>query len=129
MKPINALVVVKAFSLSVLLLLAACATTSTPVSSEQLAAARSSFDSAERAGAREYAPVVMQSAEDKIDRAQQALQQANYDEAARLAAQAQTDAQLAEASSQSAKAKNAAQELQRANETLRQEINNSPSNP
>ena len=73
-------------------LLAACATASPP--DTELAAARSSILQAEQVAAR-YAQPELRLAQEKLARAEQAAAQNRFDEARRLAEQAQVDARYA----------------------------------
>jgi hypothetical protein len=71
--------------------------------------------------ASEYAPAEMQRAMDKLGRAKQALADEKYEDARRLAEQAQIDAQLAEAKARSENARQMAQQAQQTIEALRRE--------
>lgn len=71
----------------------------------------------------EFAPVELQSAKDKLARAEKAMADENYELAKQLAAEAQVDARLAETKSQSAKAQKAAKDSQEAIRALREEAN------
>ncbi len=72
-----------------------CASTPMPV--EKLAVAKNSLDRAEQAQAAQFAQVELTSARNKYAAAQQAADRNEADVAARLADQAEVDAQLAEA--------------------------------
>lgn len=100
------------------LLLAGCA--SNPPD-EQLAVSQQAVDSAFSAGAPEFATVEMKSAQDKLKQAELAMQEENYQEARRLAEQAEWDARLAERKARAAKAQNTLQEARTAIEQLRDE--------
>ncbi|HLD66453.1 MAG TPA: DUF4398 domain-containing protein [Pseudomonas sp.] len=100
------------------LLLAGCA--GNPPS-EQLAVSQSAVNSAVSAGGPEYAAVEMKSAQDKLNQAERALQDQRYEEAKRLAEQAEWDARVAERKSQAAKAEKAVQDAKLGVEELRQE--------
>jgi hypothetical protein len=65
----------------------------------------------------------MQSAREKLMRANQALAAKDYKTAQDLATQASADAQLAQSKANSAKATSAADELQQSIRTLREELN------
>jgi hypothetical protein len=106
---------------AVVALLAACA--STPAPTEQMAVSRSAIANAASAGAGEFAPIEMKSAQEKMERANRAMQKEDYDVARHLAEEAQADARLAEKMAQSAKAQKAAAALQEDNRVLREEIN------
>lgn len=71
----------------------------------------------------QFAPVELQSAKDKLARAEKAMSEEKYELAKELAAEAQVDAKLAEAKSQSAKTQKAAQDSQEAIRLLREEAN------
>ena len=73
----------------------ACASTPMPV--EKLAVAKSSIDRAEQAQAAQFAQVELNSARNKYAAAQAATDKKDAEVAARLADQADVDAQLAEA--------------------------------
>lgn len=102
-------------------LLAACATTPPPT--EQLAESRAEVATAASAGGSEYAAPEMAAAQDKLNRANQAMVAENYQRARWLAEEAQVDAKLAAAKARSAKAQKAAQALQEDIRILREEIN------
>ena len=72
----------------------ACASTPMPV--EKLAVAKSSIERAEQAQAAQFAQVELQAARDKFAAAQSAAEQRDAEAAARMADQADVDAQLAE---------------------------------
>ena len=75
------------------------------------------------AGGPEFAPAEMRTAQDKLDRANQAMGAKDYDLAKSLAEQAQVDAQLAGSKARSAKAQKAALAVQEDSRVLREEIN------
>jgi uncharacterized protein DUF4398 len=108
-----------AFALAVGMAAAGCA--STPVPFERIAVAKASVQRAEQAGAQELAPVEMQAARDKLNRAERAAQDHDAQPATQLAEQANADAQLAEATAQQHKSHKAAAELDASLESLRQE--------
>ena len=101
---------------------AGCAST-TPPPTEQMAVSRSAIANAVSAGGSEYASVDMRSAQEKMDRASRAMEKQDYENARRLAEEAQVDARLAEKKAQSAKAQQAASALQEDIRVLREEIN------
>ena len=72
--------------------------------SEQYAVTQSAVNNAVSAGATEYAPVEMKSAQDKLKQAELAMHDKKYDEARRLSEQAEWDARVAERKAQAAKA-------------------------
>lgn len=102
------------------LLFAACA--SVPPPTEQVAATTEAVAHAGGAGAGELAPLEMQLARDKLNRANLAMAAEDFDRARALAQESQADAQLAEAKAQSAKARKAADELREAGRVLSKEI-------
>jgi len=112
-------------SAAVLLALAACASQKTPAVAD-VAVSRSAVESATSAGAAELAPDEMQSARDKLMRANQALAAKDYRTAQDLATQASADAKLAQSKANSAKATNAANELQESIRVLREELARQP---
>ena len=79
------------------------------------------MNSAVSAGGTEYAAVEMKSAQDKLKQAEIAMHDKNYDEARRLAEQAEWDARVAERKSQAAKAEQAVKDSQKAVDELRKE--------
>ena len=88
---------------------------------EQYAVTQSAVNNAVSAGATEYAPVEMKSAQDKLKEAELAMHDKKYEEARRLSEQAEWDARVAERKAQAAKAEKAAQDAQTAVQQLRQE--------
>lgn len=101
--------------------LGACATTPPPTA--EMALSTAAVAHAAGAGANELAPAQMQTARDKLARANTAMSAKNYDAARSLAEEARVDAQLAEARAEAAKATKAADEVQRADRALREEMN------
>lgn len=102
------------------LLLAACA--STPPPKEQLAVAQAAVANATSAGAPQWAPAELRTAQDKLARAQSAMVAKDNAQALTLAQEASVDAQLAASVTRAAKAQKAADEVQEANRVLREEI-------
>lgn len=102
------------------LLMAGCASTQAPV--EQMALSRSAVSNAMSAGGNEYAPIQFKSANDKLDAAEKAMTNKNYDLAKQLAEQAEVDAKVAASMARSAKAQKAADALQEDIRVLRHEI-------
>jgi Domain of unknown function (DUF4398) len=90
---------------------------------EKIAVAKSSIARAEQSGAPQAAPVELATARDKLARAEKA--NANHDEkpAARLADQANVDAQVAEATAIQQRSKKAEAEFDTSMQALRQESN------
>ena len=103
------------------LLMAGCA--SGPAPTAQMAVSKAAVEHASSASTTEFAPVELQSAKDKLARAEKAMAQENYELARQLAEEAQADARLAEAKSESAQAQKAARDSQDASRALREEIN------
>lgn len=95
---------------------------SIPAPTEQLAVSKMAVSTASRAGGNEYAMAEMRSAQDKLDRATQAMTAEEYAQALSLAEQAQVDAKLAETKALSAKAQLAATSVQEGSSVLRKEI-------
>ncbi|KPC40676.1 Uncharacterized protein AC509_5083 [Pseudomonas amygdali pv. morsprunorum] len=89
--------------------------------SEQYAVSQSVVNSAVSAGGTEFATVEMKSAQDKLKEADLAMQDHKYDEARRLAEQAEWDARVAERKSQAAKAAKAVQDARQGVNELREE--------
>ncbi|SDY87288.1 DUF4398 domain-containing protein [Pseudomonas sp. NFIX28] len=89
--------------------------------SEQYAVTQSAVNSAVSAGGTEFAAVEMKSAQDKLKQAELAMHDKNYDEARRLAEQAEWDARVAERKAQAAKAEQTLKDSQKGVQELRQE--------
>lgn len=101
------------------LTLAGCATGQPPRA--ELGAAQTSLATAERAGAAEHAPVELNSARRKLQAAQDAVRDEEYQKAERLASEANIDAQLATAKSQAAASETALNQVHQDMTTLRSE--------
>jgi Domain of unknown function (DUF4398) len=101
--------------------LGACASVAPPT--EQMAVSRSAVANAVSAGGAEYAPVEMRAAQEKMDRANRAMGKEDFEDARKLAEEAQADARLAEKKAQAAKAQKAASVTQDDIRVLREEIN------
>lgn len=101
-------------------LISACATIEPPT--EQMAVAKVAVSNANNAGGNEFAPAEMRTAQDKLERATQAMTTKDYKNAQVLAEQAEADAQLALAKARSAKAQKAALTIQEDSRVLRQEL-------
>lgn len=110
----------RAAALTSVVTIAACASGEPP--NAQLAASRTAISDAERAGAAERAPVELNSARTKLDRAQDAARRDRFEEAARLAREAEIDAQLASAKAQSSEAQAALTQVRQGINTLQQEL-------
>lgn len=89
--------------------------------SEQYAVTQSAVNSAVSAGGTEFAAVEMKSAQDKLRQADVAMQDHKYDEARRLAEQAEWDARVAERKAQAGKAQKAVQDARQGVNELREE--------
>jgi hypothetical protein len=89
--------------------------------SEQYAVTQSAVNSAVSAGGTEFAAVEMKSAQDKLKQAELAMHDKKYDEAKRLAEQAEWDARVAERKAQAAKAERAVQDARKGVQEIRQE--------
>jgi hypothetical protein len=87
----------------------------------QLAVATQAINAAETAGATEFAPVEMQSARKKMNAAEKAEFDKDYDKAKNLAEQAEWDARVAERKAQAEKVQRAVEDAQRSVEELRNE--------
>jgi Domain of unknown function (DUF4398) len=101
--------------------IAGCA--SIPPPTEQMAVSKSALANAVSAGGNEYASVEMRTAQEKMDRANRAMDKEDYVNARWLAEEAQADARLAEKKAHSAKAQKAASVMQDDIRVLREEIN------
>lgn len=97
-----------------------CANRSAPTA--QMAVSRAAVSNAMSAGGNQFAPVQTKSALDKMDAAERALAEKDYERALRLAEQAEVDAKLAAETARSARAQQAADALQEDIRVLRQEI-------
>lgn len=106
------------------LLLAGCASSAMPSTQlqQQMARSTSAVTEAEEVGAHELAPVALRDAEQKLERAQEAMAKEKFELAERLAVQAEVDAELAEVTALSEKTKLAVRELKETIRTLREEI-------
>jgi len=102
------------------LVLAGCATTPPPLTG--LDDASATIARARAADAQLYAPVELRFAETKVTRARAAIEGKRHDEAARLLAQAEIDAEFALAKSRTAKARAAAEQKARDNAALEREL-------
>ncbi|MBF8779820.1 DUF4398 domain-containing protein [Pseudomonas fulva] len=107
-----------ALALGSSLLLAGCA--GNPPT-EQYAVTESAVNSAVSAGGTEFAAVEMKAAQDKFKQAEIAMHDKKYDEAKRLAEQAEWDARVAERKAQAAKAQKAVQDARQGVNELREE--------
>ena len=106
-------------TLAGLLAVAGCA--STPPPTDQLAAARAMVGQAQPVAAKD-APLELNAAQDKLARAEDAMQHREYEAARRYAEQAEVDARLAWTSAENARAQRAAAEVEQGIQTLRREL-------
>lgn len=97
-----------------------CASMKPPT--EQIAVSKMAVANANSAGGNEFASAEMRSAQDKLDRAIQAMAAEDYENAESLAEQAEADAQLAATKARSAKAHKAAAAVQEDSRVLRKEL-------
>ncbi len=97
----------------------ACATGPMPV--DKLAVAKSSVDRAEQAQAAQYAQVELSTARNKLAAAQAAADKHDADVAARLADQADVDAQLAEYTSRAKQQQQLVEQMDASTRDLRNE--------
>lgn len=88
---------------------------------EQYAVTQSAVNSAVSAGGTEFAAVEMKSAQDKLKQAEMAMHDKKYDEAKRLAEQAEWDARVAERTAQAAKAERAVKDARQGVDEIRED--------
>ena len=108
-------------------MLAACA--SIPPPKAELAVAEAAVVNATNAGALQWAPAELRTAQDKLARAQSAMNAKEHGQALSLAHEASADAQLAAAAARAAKAQRTADEVQEANRVLREELSRKQAAP
>ncbi len=102
--------------------LTACSSLPPPV--EQMAVTKVAVDRASASpNAVEAAPVELQKAREKLDRAQRAMTEKDYVLARRMAEQAEVDARVAESRASSARGERALKEVQESSRALQEEIN------
>jgi hypothetical protein len=101
--------------------MAACSSTPPPM--PQMALAEAAVQRASSMGTADLAPAELQRAKSKLAQAREAEGGKQYERAARLAEQAQVDAEVAEMHAQAVRSRKAAQETQDAAGVLREEIN------
>jgi hypothetical protein len=107
--------------------LTACA--STPQPAPFIAAGVASVDAARAAGASELAPVPLEDARAKLQRAQSLAQAGNKADAIRLAQQADVDAQLARARAGAERSRRSAAEVDSSLQVLQDELNRRQQQP
>lgn len=103
------------------LTIAACAGPG-PRPDGKLQTAESSIQQAESSDAREFNPILLNDAQNKVADARELMEQERYREAEVLLDQAAVDAQLAGARSETDKARSAVEQLNENIETLRQRM-------
>lgn len=108
-------------------LLAACS--SNPKPAPAMAATQASVEAARAAGADELAPLELQQARTKLERARAFAQAGDEKQAVRWAEQAEADAQLARAMAASARSKRSVDEVQASLRALRDELNRGATTP
>ena len=111
----------------VALAMAGCA--NIPAPTEQLAVSKVAVSNATSSGGNEFASVEMRAAQDKLDRAVQAMVVEDYKNARYLAEQAEVDAQLAAAKARAAKAQQAALTIKEDSHILRNELDRKTQDP
>jgi Domain of unknown function (DUF4398) len=89
---------------------------------EQIAVARAAVADAISAGGAEFAPGALVVAQDKLNRGAAAMQARQYDDARRLAEEAEVDARLAAVIARSAKTQRAVAEIESGIQALKDEI-------
>lgn len=109
-----------------LAVLAGCASQRAAEAEPALAAGAASLEAARAAGAPEYAPVLLDAASAKLERAQLLLSHGDARQARQLAQEADLDAQLARASAGAERSQRALTEIEAALRTLRQEVERTP---
>ena len=110
-------------SVALLLGLAGCATVPPPPV-EQMAVSRSAVERVSSSpNVADVAPVEMQQARQKLERAQRAMNDKDYALARRMAEEAEVDARVAEARTSSARGERAMKEVQEGIRALQEEIN------
>jgi membrane-associated HD superfamily phosphohydrolase len=102
---------------------AGCATTEKKDMAAQLAVAKTAVADAVSAGAPEFAPVELKTAQDNLEDAEKAAMDDDYKRAIKLGENAQTNAQLASTKARAAKAQQAADALKESDQTLQNEMN------
>jgi len=106
---------------SAILLVIGCSTGKKPPT-EKISNAELAISRAQDNNAREFAAIELRQAQDNLEQAKQAVEQKEYEKAARLAEQALMDASLAETKAEQEKASKAAAEMRDSVDTLKQEV-------
>ncbi|WP_437881454.1 DUF4398 domain-containing protein [Pseudomonas sp. LRF_L74] len=112
-----------AVALSGTLVLAGCA--GNPPT-EQFAVTNTVVKAASDAGAAQYAPVEFKTAQDKQAQAQKLLQDERYDDARRIAEEAEWDARVAERKARAVKAQKTLEDAQQGVQQIREEGSRTP---
>lgn len=114
-------IVQAALAVSLTLFLAACGSSPKKPSTE-IAMTSAALQSAETAGARDYAPIELRRAREKQALANKKLDKEEYEAARRYSEQAIVDAELAKAKSEAEKSRLALKEVQDGIQLMRQEV-------
>ncbi|MBT8061823.1 MAG: DUF4398 domain-containing protein [Xanthomonadales bacterium] len=114
----NSLLLTQGLLLSLLLL--SCA--SVKPGPDVLNSAERAIQAAERAGAEELAPVELRFAREKLESARRGLEQKQYEVALYLIEESEINSELAIEQSRAAQSRRKVNELRRANEILREEL-------
>jgi hypothetical protein len=117
----NSTILFKVLCGAAVMLAAGCSSMKTPATAD-VAVSKEAVSNAADAGGAQFAPAEMDSARDKIARANKALAEKDYKLAEDLSNQAQADAKLAQAKANSAKAQQEADALQEDVRALRVEV-------
>jgi hypothetical protein len=112
----------KLLGISAVLLMAGCSSMKTPATAD-VAVSDAAVENAAGAGGAKYAPVEMNMAREKMQRAHKAMAAKDFKLAAELANQAESDAKLAQSKANSGKAEVAEQALQDDIRVMREELN------
>lgn len=104
-----------------LILISGCSSMKTPATAD-VAVSKAAVESAESAGATEFAPIEMDTAREKLRLANAAMVSKDYELASKLSNEAQVNAKLAQSKAQSAKAQAAANAIQEDIRVLREEL-------
>lgn len=102
---------------------AGCATTEKRDMAAQLAVAKTAVADAVSAGAPEFAPMELKTAQENLDDAEKAAMADDYKRAKKLGENAEANAQLASAKARAAKAQQAADALKESDRALQNEMN------
>jgi hypothetical protein len=118
--PCRRTILVPALTSLLFVSLIGCSSTPKPVA--EVSAAQTALTAAESDESTQYAPIYMDRARQKMKHAKAAMDKENYDQARRLAEEAQADAELAQAISARTQAEKAVSELETSIKVLREEI-------